>query len=83
MGRSLCRDPQLYKENKEQSFYKNKKDPIKIFKKYLLDNNLSKEKELDNIKLEIEQQLKEAIDFANNSPFPEKEDIFKDVYTYE
>lgn len=57
-----------------------KKDPIKRIERYLLKNKTSTKNEL----LELQEQIKKEVDdahaFANNSPFPKKEEIDKYVF---
>ncbi len=73
-------DPQLYKSKKELNYYINEKDPIKIYSSFLIKNNICNSMELDEISRKIDTELEDAINFAKSSSFPEKEDIFKDVY---
>ena len=57
-----------------------KKDPVINFEKQLLDNNVLSESEISEIKKEIDQEVSEAHVFANNSPYPEEEDLAKYVF---
>ena len=57
-----------------------KKDPIVNFEKQLLDNGVLSESEVSEIKKEIDQEVREAHVFANNSLFPEEGDLAKYVF---
>jgi len=57
-----------------------KKCPIDRFKKFLLDQKVTKEANLQKIDEQIQVEIEEAIEFAKNSPEPEPEDALKDVY---
>ncbi len=57
-----------------------KKDPIKLFAKYLLENNLMTEEELLLIHRKVEEEVKLANEFALNCPKPDKKDLFKYVF---
>ena len=49
----------------------------------LLDNKLITEREINQIIKTIEKEVEEAFKFADNSPFPNPKDAFKDVYAEE
>ncbi|HET6527561.1 MAG TPA: thiamine pyrophosphate-dependent enzyme, partial [Balneolaceae bacterium] len=57
-----------------------KKDPIERLKKYLLDNDIADEAKIKEIEDKVEDTVMEAIDFAEESDFPAKEDLYKDVF---
>lgn len=73
-------DPAPYKPKEEQEAWI-KKDPIPIFEKYLLDNKIIDENGLKDIKETVDNEIKEAVDFAMKSPEPELDSVFEDVYT--
>lgn len=56
-----------------------KKDPIKRFQQYLLENNLFEEPELENIKRDARQEVEQAHKFAKQSSNPKEVDnyVFK------
>ena len=72
-------DPATYKLPGEQEEWL-KKDPLVTFPKYLIDNSICTEDEIEAINKEIEDELDAAMEFSENSPFPEPEDALKDVY---
>jgi len=57
-----------------------KKCPLEKFKRYILENNLLKEKDLKQMDGEVEKEIEEALDFALKSPYPQEKDLYKDVY---
>lgn len=57
-----------------------KKDPIKLFAKYLIDNNHLSEKEISLIHDKVGEEVRIANEFAVNSPKPDKEDLCKYVF---
>ncbi len=65
------------KEEVEKWF---KRDPIKLFEDYLRKNNVFEAEMLMRIKKEIETEVKEAHDFAKNSPYPKTEELTRYVY---
>ena len=78
-GHSMS-DPGKYRTKEELEEYK-KTDPIERMKSYLKDEKLLKEEEIEKIEEEIEDEVMEAIDFAEESPFPEDEALYEDMYT--
>lgn len=72
-------DPQNYKDKETEEYYLNA-DPIKLFRQGAIERGLLKEDELDAVEKSVEKQVKEAMEFAINSPRPELEDIMTDIY---
>ncbi len=58
-------------------------DPVKRFRQLLLDQGIASEAQLVQIETEADQQINEAIEFALASPWPEVEELRKDVYADE
>ena len=77
-GHSIS-DPAKYRKEGELEERKNQ-DPIIRLKKYLLDRDLAQNDELDQVDEEVKQEVLDAIEFAENSPFPDEETIYEDVY---
>ncbi|EJE7235133.1 TPA: pyruvate dehydrogenase (acetyl-transferring) E1 component subunit alpha [Clostridium botulinum] len=73
-------DPCVYKPTEEQEEWL-AKDPIPRFEKYLVENEIFTEERLKEVQDKVESQIDEAVDFANNSPYPELESVLEDVYT--
>jgi len=71
-------DREVYRTKEEVNEWK-KKCPINCYEKKLLRLGY-KEKEIEKIKSEIDKEIKKAVDFALESPEPELESIFEDIY---
>ena len=54
--------------------------PIKKFQAYLLEKKILDEEGFKNIEQEVKQEIDQAVEFAEQSPFPQPEEIFEDVY---
>jgi pyruvate dehydrogenase E1 component alpha subunit len=72
-------DAQVYRTKEEVEEWK-KKCPIRRLRKYILENNIAKEEELNDIEKTAKDQIEEAVEFANNSPNPPIETVTEDVY---
>ncbi len=78
-GHSMS-DPAKYRTKEEVEAYK-KKDPLEIVKQTILDKKYANEKWLDEVEAEIENEVNESVTFAENSPYPEAQALFEDVYS--
>lgn len=78
-GHSMS-DPQKYRTKKELEEYQ-KIDPVERMKSYLLENDILKEEDVEKMVDDIENEVMEAIDFADESPFPEPEALYEDMFT--
>jgi pyruvate dehydrogenase E1 component alpha subunit len=77
-GHSMS-DPAKYRTKEEVEDYK-KKDPIEMVKASILKNKFADDKWLDEVEARIEAEVADAVDFAENSPYPEASAIYDDVY---
>jgi len=73
-------DPTVYRSEEEVEQWK-KKDPIKRFRKKLLELGTVTEDELNSIDEEVDKMVEEAVEYAKKGKFPEPEKAVEDVYT--
>lgn len=57
-----------------------KKDPIPKFRKDIIAGNFALAEELNEIDASVEREIEAAIEFAENSPYPETSILTEDVY---
>lgn len=72
-------DPERYRESDEVKQWQ-EGGPIGRFHNHLLEEEEASEDELDEIIAQVEQEIDEAVQFAEESPLPTREDLFADVY---
>jgi TPP-dependent pyruvate/acetoin dehydrogenase alpha subunit len=72
-------DPRTYRTRAEEAAWK-LKDPIDTFRAWLLAAQRVDEARLNDLQAEVEQTIREAIEFAESSPLPQPEDIYADVF---
>ncbi len=72
-------DPERYRKAEEVKKWQ-ENDPIGIFRKQLLDKKTATAKALDEIEAQAEEEVNKAVEFAEASPEPALEDLFKDIY---
>lgn len=75
-------DPERYR-NKEEVKKWEDEDPIGIFRKYLVKEDISTDEALDEQDDLAEKIVEEAVEFAENSPNPEIETLFEHIYVEE
>ncbi|AZK47081.1 thiamine pyrophosphate-dependent dehydrogenase E1 component subunit alpha [Paenibacillus lentus] len=73
-------DNDLVYRTKEEVEENWKKDGIPKMKNYLIENGLWSEEQDEALARQIQSQLKEAIERAENAPFPKPEDTLLHVY---
>ncbi len=75
-------DPAKYRTKDEVEAYK-ERDPVKVLEKKLLTEKIATEKEVLEIKQLVEEEIKDAMKFAEESPFPDGADLYTDNYMQE
>lgn len=75
-------DPQSYRP-KEDIEKAKKNDPLVRFKKYLLDNEVLSEKEIADIEKQVEDEVEKAVEFADESPYPDPKEAMDDLFVEE
>lgn len=72
-------DPLAYRSRREEEEWR-KRDPIILFRQRILEANLASPRELEEIERKARETILEAVKFAEESPYPEPEEAFKDVF---
>lgn len=75
-------DPQRYRTREEVEEAK-ARDPIARWRRTVLENDLATEAELQEIRDEVEAEVEEAVQFAENSPAPDPSELYNDVLVFE
>jgi len=77
-GHSIS-DPQKYRSKEEVDEYKDQ-DPINKVISTILENGFAVQSDLDAIDSKIHEIVEESVRFAEESPFPDDSEVYKDVY---
>ncbi len=72
-------DPRTYRSREEEEEWQ-QRDPIPLFRTWLLAEEKCTEEQLSEIEQAVEQTIDEAVEFAESSPEPEPEDLLADVF---
>lgn len=78
-GHSMS-DPAKYRTKDELDEYK-EKDPIQTVLNTIIENKWSDEEEIEKINEKVKFIIEESVKFAEESPLPENDEIYKDIYS--
>jgi pyruvate dehydrogenase E1 component alpha subunit len=78
-GHSMS-DPAKYRTKEEVEEYRKHHDPIEQLRRLMLEREMAGEDELKAIDREIREIVNDAARFAQDSPEPEPEELWTDVY---
>jgi len=73
-------DAQTYKIAADQEKFQKERDPIKLFKESVIARGLVSESALKAIDERVTTYINDAVKFAEESPFPDVQETFTDVY---
>ncbi len=77
-GHSMS-DPRKYRTKEEEAEYQDD-DPILKVLNVIKKNKYATQKQLDAIDAKIKKEIEDAIQFAEDSPFPEPEALYEEIY---
>ena len=69
-----------YRSAEEIEYYKTHHDPIRLWRKHLIDEKILSGETADELDAAVKQEVAEAVQFALDSEDPAPESIFEDVY---
>jgi len=72
-------DPMVYRSKEEVEEWK-KRDPLARFERHLLSQGVLDESKIKEMEGEAERVIKEAVEFALQSPEPSLETLYEDLY---
>jgi pyruvate dehydrogenase E1 component alpha subunit len=73
-------DPQAYRAEAEIAAWKNNNDPVKRFADFLTRKNLLTRELSKQIWDEVAAELRKAVAFADESPFPNPSEALEDLF---
>jgi len=80
-GHSMS-DPAKYRTKEELENYRNQ-DPIEVVRHTILENEFATEEELEAIDNRIKEEVLASVEFAESSPYPTPDELYKDIYAQE
>jgi pyruvate dehydrogenase E1 component alpha subunit len=79
-GHSMA-DPEEYRSKDEVEEWR-KRDPINVFKGRLVEEGVISEGDAERLDREAMERIDAAVEFADNSPFPDLDSLYDDIYVY-
>jgi pyruvate dehydrogenase E1 component alpha subunit len=76
-------DPQKYRTRSEVQDWQDQRDPIRQFADFLIGQKVLTPDLDQQIREEVAAELKEAVAFAESSPFPQPQEALEDLYANE
>jgi pyruvate dehydrogenase E1 component subunit alpha len=73
-------DPERYRQAEEVKCWQEEHDPIGIYHKYLIENNLATDDELLQIDQKAADEVAAAVQFGESSPEPAPETLWEHIY---
>jgi pyruvate dehydrogenase E1 component alpha subunit len=80
-GHSMS-DPAKYRSKDEVEAYK-AVDPIEQIRLTLIENSMATEAEIESINERVNDVVEDSVRFAEESPYPDPSELYKDVYVQE
>jgi TPP-dependent pyruvate/acetoin dehydrogenase alpha subunit len=72
-------DPEVYRDKEEVQEWQ-QRDPIDIFNRRIVEAGIVEEGHLDQLREELEEEIKEIVEFADNSPEPPLDSLYDNLY---
>ncbi len=77
-GHSMA-DPEEYRSKEEVEEWR-ERDPVEVFARRTLEEDVLSEKDREQVESEVSDTIEEAVQFADQSPFPELDSLYDDLY---
>lgn len=71
---------EYYRSKQEEAEWKTNRDPIKNFGQWLVSQKIADESALHAMENEAREEMKNAVEFAVNAPYPAQNEVDQDVY---
>ncbi len=72
-------DPERYRNQEEVRRWQ-ENDPIGIYHRYLVEHQIMSEEELEAVNKQVDEEVAEGVQFAENSPEPPPEALYENIY---
>ena len=70
---------EAYRSDEDVEIWR-QRDPIAIHSDRLREQGIATQEEIDQLQQEVNTAIEEALEFARESPYPDPEDLFTDMY---
>jgi len=73
-------DRRYYRSKEEEERWRETRDPLKLAGEWITSSGMAPASRLDQIDEEVQAQVRAAVEFALEAPFPEPSEVTEDVY---
>lgn len=73
-------DARKYRTREEEKYWRNEKDPIRLFKNRLLEEKILTEETYAEMEKKVQDEIEEAVTFAEKSKEPGLDSLTEDIY---
>jgi pyruvate dehydrogenase E1 component alpha subunit len=73
-------DRRYYRSPEEEERWRGTRDPLKLAGEWITSSGMAPASRLDQIDEEVQAQVRAAVEFALEAPFPEPSEVTEDVY---
>jgi TPP-dependent pyruvate/acetoin dehydrogenase alpha subunit len=73
-------DRRYYRSKEEEERWRNTRDPVKLAAEWVTSGGMAQASRLDQIDEEVQAEVRSAVEFALNAPFPDPGEVTEDVY---
>ena len=74
-------DRRYYRSKEEEELWRETRDPLKLAAEWVTSNGHAPASRLDQIDEEVQAQVRAAVEFALNAPYPELSEVTEHVYS--
>jgi pyruvate dehydrogenase E1 component alpha subunit len=75
-------DPQQYRSREEIAEWADRRDPIQRLATYMRAEGILTDAQDQAIQQQVAEDIQAAVRFAEESPYPQPDELYKDVYSY-
>lgn len=81
MGHSMADPAHGHYRSKEEVAQERQRDPLRVLKQTMLEKQMADEDDFKRVEHEVSDEVAAAVKFADESPFPPKDELYADVYS--
>jgi TPP-dependent pyruvate/acetoin dehydrogenase alpha subunit len=71
---------EYYRSKQEEQLWKTERDPLKLLREWMISQKLADRAVFDQMQAEVESEVKSAVQFAIDAPYPAPDKVDQDVY---
>ena len=81
MGHSMADPAHGHYRSRDEVEQERQRDPLRVLKQSMLEKQMADEDDFKRLEREVTDEVTAAVKFADESPFPQKDELYTDVYS--